>query len=190
MDTKRLNTVGAIIIVLALNMSGSNARADQTDPRLPSLFERLKAATDAGTAQLTASDIWRIWSEKPDNESLSKLLRKGTDQMNAGHLREAEKLFTAIIDAAPDFAEAWNKRATVYFLMGAYELSKHDIAQTIAREPRHFGALSGLGLVEAHIGNYESVLKAYEKAARIHPFLEGYDDMICRLRALAQGTSL
>ena len=62
--------------------------------------------------------------------------------------------------------------------MGAYELSKQDIAQTIVREPQHFGALSGLGLVETHIGNYDAALKAYEKAASIHPFLEGYDDMV------------
>jgi Tfp pilus assembly protein PilF len=94
-------------------MSGNSARADQKDPRLPELFERLKTATDSRSAQLTASDIWRIWSEKPDNQRLSRLLGKGIDQMNAGRLREAEKLFTTIIHASPDFAEAWNKRATV-----------------------------------------------------------------------------
>ena len=110
--------------------------------------------------------------------------------MNAGRLREAEKLFTSIIAAAPEFAEAWNKRATVYFLMGAYDLSKRDIAQTVAREPQHFGALSGLGLVETHIGNYDAALKAYEKAAKIHPFLEGYEDMVGRLKKLAKGTPL
>ena len=187
---KRLNHAAAILIISTLSILGYSTRADQTDPRLPELFERLKTATDAKTAQVTASDIWSIWSERPDNERLSRLLKKGTEQMNAGRLREAEKLFTTIIDSAPDFAEAWNKRATVYFLMGAYDLSKQDIAQTIAREPQHFGALSGLGLVETHIGDYEAALKAYEKAATIHPFLDGYDDMMGRLRKLAQGTPL
>ena len=187
---QNLNHIAVILIILALGISGISTKADQTDPRLPGLFERLKTARDAKTAQLTASDIWRIWSEIPENESLSRLLTQGTDQMNAGHLHEAEKLFTAVIDAAPDFAEAWNKRATVYFLMGAYDLSKQDIAQTIALEPRHFGALSGLGLVETHIGNYDAALRAYEKAAGIHPFLEGYEDMVRKLRKLARGTPL
>ena len=179
-----------ILITIALGFSGNISKADQNDPRLPKLFESLKSATDAKTAQVTASDIWRIWSEKPDNKRIAELLRRGTDQMNAGHLHKAEKLFTLVINSAPDFAEAWNKRATVYFLMGAYDLSKKDIAQTIAREPQHFGAWSGLGLVETHIGNYDAALKAYEKAARIHPFLEGYENMVEKLRKLAQGTPL
>jgi len=179
-----------ILITIALGFSGNISKADQNDPRLPKLFESLKSATDAKTAQVTASDIWRIWSEKPDDKRIAELLRQGTEQMNAGHLRKAEKLFTLVINSAPDFAEAWNKRATVYFLMGAYDLSKKDIAQTIAREPQHFGAWSGLGLVETHIGNYDAALKAYEKAATIHPFLEGYENMVEKLRKLAQGTPL
>ena len=165
-------------------------RADQNDPRLPALFDSLRDAPDAQTARLTASRIWRIWSEKPDNEDLSETLSQGVAQMNAGRLREAEQLFTAVIEADPDFAEAWNKRATLYFLMGAYDLSKRDIAQTIAREPQHFGALSGLGLVETHIGNHDAALKAYEKAAAIHPFMDGYEEIVGALKKLAKGTAL
>ncbi len=190
MIVKIPHCTAVIFLALALCINGNISKADQTDLRLPDLFERLKTATDAKTAQVTASNIWRIWSERPDDKRVANLLRQGIDQMNAGRLREAEMLFTSVIAAAPDFAEAWNKRATVYFLMGTYDLSKQDIAQTIAREPQHFGAWSGLGLVEAHIGNYDAALKAYEKAATIHPFLEGYEDMIDRLRKLAQGTPL
>lgn len=165
-------------------------RADQTDPRLPDLFDILKSAPDAKTAHMTADRIWQIWAENPDNEGLSRTLRKGVASMNAGRLREAEALFTTVIEADPDFAEAWNKRATLYFLMGAYDLSKQDIAQTIAREPQHFGALSGLGLVETHTGNYAAALRAYEQAASIHPFMDGYDDIVSALRKLVQGTAL
>ena len=190
MTVLSLHRTVVILITLALSFSGNISKADQNDPRLPKLFERLKSATDAKTAQVTASDIWRIWSEKADDKRIAELLRQGIEQMNAGQLRKAEKLFTLVINAAPDFAEAWNKRATVYFLMGAYDLSKKDIAQTIAREPQHFGAWSGLGLVETHIGNYDAALRAYEKAARIHPFLEGYENMVEKLRKLAQGTPL
>jgi tetratricopeptide (TPR) repeat protein len=107
--------------------------------------------------------------------------------MNAGSLRAAEETLTTIIDTDPAFAEAWNKRATVYFLMGAFSQSKRDIAQTIIREPRHFGALSGLGLVETHLGNYAAALKAYEQAAALHPYLKGYEGITSALKKLATG---
>jgi len=185
-----LTTLSVFLIALIISLYPGPLRADQTDPRLPGLFDSLKTAPDAKAAQATADRIWRIWSENPDNQLLTKALNEGVAQMNAGRLREAERLFTSVIEADPDFAEAWNKRATVYFLMGAYDLSKRDIAQTIAREPQHFGALSGLGLVETHIGNYEAALKAYEKAAAIHPFMDGYEDIVSALKKLAKGTAL
>ena len=185
-----LTTLSVFLIALIISLYPGPLRADQTDPRLPGLFDSLKTAPDAKAAQATADRIWRIWSENPDNQLLTKALNEGVAQMNAGRLREAERLFTSVIETDPDFAEAWNKRATVYFLMGAYDLSKRDIAQTIAREPQHFGALSGLGLVETHIGNYEAALKAYEKAADIHPFMDGYEDIVSALKKLAKGTAL
>lgn len=190
---KRFNlNIMALVLLLALS-SGPGAisvYADQTDPRLPGLFESLRTASDAKAAQTAAARIWRIWSDNPDNQSLSDTLSEGVVLMNAGRLRDAETLFTAVIDDDPDFAEAWNKRATVYFLMGAYDLAKRDIAQTLAREPRHFGALSGLGLVETHTGNYEAALKAYEQAAAIHPFMDGYDEIVTILKKRVQGTAL
>jgi Cytochrome c biogenesis factor len=164
--------------------------ADQKDPRLPNLFQQLALAANAQAAQRTAAEIWRIWSERSDDESLANLLKQGTSLMNAGRLREAEILFTNIIEKAPDFAEAWNKRATVYFLMRSYDQSKKDIAQTLIREPKHFGALSGLGLIEAQIGNYDAALDAYEKAVEIHPFLEGYKEIVDGLKKLIQGTAV
>lgn len=179
-----------MVTALFLSVVSGPVQADQTDPRLPALFDSLSSAPDASSARRTASQIWQIWSEKPDNQKLSTQLSKGVMLMNAGHLRAAEDIFTAVITDDPDFAEAWNKRATVYFMMGAYDLSKSDIAQTIAREPRHFGALSGLGLVETHTGNYDAALKAYEQAAEIHPFMDGYDDIVSALKKLVKGTAL
>jgi tetratricopeptide (TPR) repeat protein len=162
-------------------------QADQADMRLPALFEELNATSDTATAEAIANQIWAIWSEHGNDERLSQNLLLGTAQMNAGSLRAAEKTFTTIIDTDPAFAEAWNKRATVYFLMGAFAQSKRDIAQTIIREPRHFGALSGLGLVETHLGNYAAALKAYEQAAALHPYLEGYEEITTALKKLAAG---
>ena len=165
----------------------SYLQADQTDIRLPALFEKLHATSDKVTAEAIADQIWAIWSEHGDDERLSQNLLLGTAQMNAGSLRAAEETFATIIDTDPAFAEAWNKRATVYFLMGAFAQSKRDIAQTIIREPRHFGALSGLGLVETHLGNYAAALKAYEQAAALHPYLEGYEEITTALKKLAAG---
>ena len=165
----------------------SYLQADQTDMRLPALFEELNVTSDKATAEVIANQIWAIWSEHGDDERLSQNLLLGTAQINAGSLRAAEETFTTIIDTDPAFAEAWNKRATVYFLMGAFAQSKRDIAQTIIREPRHFGALSGLGLVETHLGNYAAALKAYEQAAALHPYLEGYEEITTALKKLAAG---
>ena len=155
--------------------------------RLSTLFDKLSASSDKASAEVIAGQIWAIWLEHRDDERLSQKLLLGTTQMNSGKLREAEKTFTNIIDTDPAFAEAWNKRATVYFLMGAFAQSKSDIAQTIIREPRHFGALSGLGLVETHLGNYAAALKAYEQAAALHPYLEGYEAITSALKKLIGG---
>ena len=168
----------------------SYLQADQTDKRLPALFEKLHATSDKVTADAIAVQIWAIWSEHGDDERVSQNLLLGTAQMNAGSLRAAEETFTTIIDTDPAFAEAWNKRATVYFLMGAFAQSKRDIAQTIIREPRHFGALSGLGLVETHLDNYAAALKAYEQAAALHPYLEGYEEITTALKKLAAGSPI
>ena len=177
----------AFFCIALLAAPFSRLQADQADARLPALFEALKNTSDVVAAEAIAGQIWAIWSEHEDDERLSQNLQLGTAQMNAGRLRQAEQIFTTIIDTDPAFAEAWNKRATVYFLMGAFAQSKRDIAQTIIREPRHFGALSGLGLVETHLGNYTAALKAYEQAATLHPYLEGYDDITAALEKLAAG---
>jgi len=165
----------------------SYLQAEQTDMRLPALFEKLNATSNKAAAEAIAGQIWAIWSEHRNDERLSQKLLLGTAQMNAGSLRAAEETFTNIINTDPTFAEAWNKRATVYFLMGAFTQSKRDIAQTIIREPRHFGALSGLGLVETHLGNYAAALKAYEQAAALHPHLEGYEEITNALKKLMVG---
>ena len=187
----RLAAMLPVIIVLAIIvLPASSLLADQTDARLPALFTELRTTSEAEKAKIVAAEIWRIWSEHSDNDRLSERLKIGIAQMEAGRLRQAEQIFTTIIDTDPAFAEAWNKRATVYFLMGAYDRSKRDIAQTILREPRHFGALSGLGLVETHLGNYEAALNAYEQAIALHPYLENYEEITTALKKLVAGEAI
>jgi len=180
----------AIIVLAIIVLPAPSLLADQTDARLPALFTELRTTSEAEKAKIVAAEIWQIWSEHSDNDRLSERLKIGIAQMEAGRLRQAEQIFTTIIDADPAFAEAWNKRATVYFLMGAYDRSKRDIAQTILREPRHFGALSGLGLVETHLGNYEAALNAYEQAIALHPYLENYEEITTALKKLVAGEAI
>ncbi|MGB1395843.1 MAG: tetratricopeptide repeat protein [Candidatus Puniceispirillaceae bacterium] len=180
----------AIIVLAIIVLPAPSLLADQTDARLPALFTKLRTTSEAEKAKIVAAEIWQIWSEHSDNDRLSERLKIGIAQMEAGRLRQAEQIFTTIIDTDPAFAEAWNKRATVYFLMGAYDRSKRDIAQTILREPRHFGALSGLGLVETHLGNYEAALNAYEQAIALHPYLENYEEITTALKKLVAGEAI
>ena len=180
----------AIIVLAVIVLPAPSLLADQTDAQLPALFTELRTTSEAEKAKIVAAEIWQIWSVHSDNDRLSERVKIGIAQMEAGRLRQAEQIFTTIIDADPAFAEAWNKRATVYFLMGAYDRSKRDIAQTILREPRHFGALSGLGLVETHLGNYEAALNAYEQAIALHPYLENYEEITTALKKLVAGEAI
>ena len=111
----------------------SYLQAEQTDMRLPALFEKLSATSDKAAAEIIAGQIWAIWSEHRDDERLTQKLLLGTAQMNAGNLREAEKAFTNIIDADPTFAEAWNKRATVYFLMAPLPSQKEILPKPLSK---------------------------------------------------------
>jgi len=111
----------------------------------------------------------------------------GMDLMQSGQLKAAESVFSYIIQQDKEFAEAWNKRATVLFFMGEFEKAKHDIAQTLALESNHFGALAGLGMVEVHLGNPKAALEAYRRAASINPHLHDVQQAIYKLEEKLKG---
>ena len=90
--------------------------------------------------------------------------------MDRGSLEEAIALFTQVIDIKPDFAEGWNKRATVHFMMGNFDQSMQDIIKTLELEPRHFGALDGMGLIFIHQGQFQQAIDVYDKMLEIFPF--------------------
>jgi Flp pilus assembly protein TadD len=110
--------------------------------------------------------------------------------MNAGRLDDAEAMFSAIISRKPAFAEAWNKRATVRFFRGDNAGSANDILQVIKLEPRHFGALSGLGMIKVREGDLQGALQAYRAAQRINPFLPNIEVIIDRLGQRLKGRAL
>lgn len=160
--------------------------ADQKDPRLEPLFARLKAAPDETAAGLVAGEIWRIWAETADPQN-SALYARGAAAMEASDTRTALAAFDLLIEREPGFAEAWNKRATVRFMVGDDAGSMTDIARTLALEPRHFGALSGLALIHVRLGEPEKALEIYRRTLAIHPFLLGARVNIPALRDQIKG---
>jgi tetratricopeptide (TPR) repeat protein len=162
------------------------ARADQSDPRLPALFDQLKAAGTAETAQPIEQQIWTIWSQS-ESDDVNLLMGLGVNAMARADYRTALELFNKMIEAAPNFSEGWNKRATVYYLMGEYERSRADVAKTLELEPRHFGALSGLGLIYLAEGENEKALDAFRRALAVNPTMPGPQHWVEELKSKVEG---
>jgi tetratricopeptide (TPR) repeat protein len=152
--------------------AGYPASADQTDGRLDKLFADLKATSDPVEGEAITASIWQIWYET-DNTKAEALLTEGVDAMENDRYDTALEDFDRLVETAPDFAEGWNRRATLLYMMGEVDGSVRDIERTLELEPRHFGALSGLGLIYVQIGNEEAALKAFKRAFEINPHLEG-----------------
>jgi len=146
--------------------------SDQTDPRLDALFERLKTASAMEQALPAEQKILEIWLETP-NKQAARWLRAGLNHMESGAPHEAIAAFSDVVKVAPKFAEGWNKRATLHFLMGDYVQSLSDIERTLQLEPRHFGALSGRGLIYLKLENLERALAAFEAALELYPHMPG-----------------
>ena len=171
-------------------LTGKSAMADQNDPELDTLFKALKATTNEGTAVQIQQEIWVRWTAFGSDERINQKMQVGVKLMNAGALKDAELWFGSLAEAAPEFAEAWNKRATERFMIGDLSGSQRDIARVLKLEPRHFGALSGLGMIHTQQGNYEGALLAYQAAARQNPHLEQVDTIIASLKKRLRGEAL
>ena len=176
-----------IFLVACFYISSGSALADQRNPELADLFLELKTAKSLEDGEVISSKIWQIWTTHDSDHTLSKQMQMGIDLMQSGQLKAAKAVFSYIIKQDNKFAEAWNKRATVLFFMGDFEKSKIDIAQTLALESNHFGALAGLGMVEVHLGNPKAALEAYKSAASINPHLLDVKKAIIRLEEELKG---
>jgi tetratricopeptide (TPR) repeat protein len=179
--------VATALLVLCHSLAGSPALADQRDGRLDALFERLQETSDPVDAATIQQRIWQIWIESDDATS-SQLMRRGMAAMASGDPESALDAFDELVTLAPDFAEAWNKRATVYYLMGRFDESVTDIQQTLELEPRHFGALSGLALINDAVDNPEAAIRSLTAAMEINPHLQGSQDRLRSLRSKMKGT--
>ena len=157
--------------------------ADQNDPELDNLFIQLLAAKDQATGDEITDQIWGIWRAHADPE-ISEMMDSGIRLMTAGRLRQAERVFTDIIEQDPGYAEGWNKRATVRYFLGQHSLSAADIHRCLILEDRHFGAISGLGLIYFSQDNLKRAKEAFQKAIDINPHLTGPRMQIKRLEEI------
>lgn len=174
-------------ILFLVSLAGpTSSCADQNDPRLEDLFSELLEAPGTNRALTIESSIWKIWLDGGNSE-LNEMMTRGIEAMNATRYRDAVERFTELIAAAPSFAEAWNKRATVYYLMDRHENSVRDIERTLALEPRHFGAISGLGLILLGRGDDVGALGVFEKVLEIHPHARGARFYVEQLRERLRG---
>ena len=180
-----LNRILAAFLLLFLTCIAAVA---QDAAKLDDLFARLLTA-DEGEAGRIETEIWIEWS-KSGSPAMDLLLQRGKDAMNLGDNVQAIEHFTAIIDHSPDFAEAWNARATAYFYAGDFGPSVADIGHVLTLNPRHFGALSGLAMILEASGKPERALEVYRAALAIHPHMQGAAEAVERLAKEAEGQEL
>ena len=142
--------------------------ADQTDQRLDGLFQTLRDSQDADELIEVEASIWEIWYDSGVPEIDSMMLEAG-DLVSSGELAAAEAIYARVIEQAPNFSEGWNRRATVRFYQHDYDGSMQDIEQTLKLEPRHFGAIWGLGMILGIQQDYQRAIFAFERLLEIKP---------------------
>lgn len=165
-----MRPVGSLVLAaglaLAAMMPGRAA-----DPVLDGLFAKLQAARSPAEAQPLETQIWQTWM-LGGGPGATSLMQLGVGALAQGNLPAALGLFDAIVTQNPGFAEGWNKRATVLYMMGALDAAAEDVEKVLRLEPRHFGALSGLGLIRVQQDRVDDAIAAFEKALAVHPQME------------------
>jgi tetratricopeptide (TPR) repeat protein len=179
-----LNRIVAALVLFLLVLPAARAES----ARLDELFAML-SQPDLKNWQRVEEDIWREWS-KSGSPAMDLLLERGRQALAEGDSVAAIDHLTALIDHAPDFAEGWNARATAYYQAGLYGPSLADIGQVLTLNPRHFGALAGLGMILEELGQDQRALAVYRRTLAIHPHQATILESVERLEAKAAGQEL
>jgi tetratricopeptide (TPR) repeat protein len=153
------------------------------------LFGALKAAPDEESAKHVEARIWAIWMQTP-SDTAALLMMRAKAAMDAQEMDVAQKLLDAVVKLRPDYVEGWNRRATLYYLRNDYRHSLEDIQQVLVREPRHFGALAGLGMIMQDLGDDKRALDAFRKALAINPHLEKVPELVKTLTEKVEGRDI
>ena len=167
------------LILLINTVSYANDQSNELDR----LFLELKKNIPSKSANIEQK-IWLLWSTHPSDKKLTSLLDEGSRLVQDQKLYKAISIFTDAIELDPTWAEAWNKRATVFYMVGEFQKSQNDIDKVLVLEQRHFGALAGQGLVNIQLKNYEKAIKSYEKAQEIYPAMRSPKIMIKQIEEL------
>ena len=165
MKTLKLVLTVTLALGCCLPLTGT---ADQTDQRLDDLFYTLQSSQDTTLLLETESSIWEIWYESGKAE-VDTMLGEAAELMGSGQLAAAESIYSRVVEAAPNFSEGWNRRATVRYYQRNYAGSLDDIEETLKLEPRHFGAIWGLGMIMGAQRDYQRAILAFERLLEIKP---------------------
>ena len=172
-----------IVITFFFFLINTALYAEDQSKELDRLFLELKKNIPSKSANIE-QQIWLLWSTHPSDEKLTALLDEGSKLVQDQKLYKAISIFTDAIEIDPTWAEAWNKRATVFYMVGEFQKSQNDIDKVLVLEQRHFGALAGQGLVNIQLKNYEKAIKSYEKAQEIYPAMRSPKIMIKQIEEL------
>jgi tetratricopeptide (TPR) repeat protein len=153
------------------------------------LFGALKAAPDEISAKHVEARIWAIWLQTP-SDTVALLMTRAKAAMDAQNSDVALKLLDSVVKLRPDYVEGWNRRATLYYLRNDYARSLQDIEQVLAREPRHFGALAGLGMIMQDLGDEKRALDAFRRALAVNPHLEKVPELVKTLTEKVEGRDI
>jgi tetratricopeptide (TPR) repeat protein len=182
---KYLNYI--LIILFVLNIT--NLEANDKNKKLDRLFNDLKFK-NANLSYEIEQKIWKLWSTHPSDKNLTTMLAEGSNLVNKQKFDQAIVVFSKVIDLDPNWAEAWNKRATVLYMVGEFQKSQDDIDKVLELEERHFGALAGQGLVNIKLENYDKAIMSYKKAQQIYPKMKSPKIMIKQIEELIRSQSI
>ena len=171
------------LILLIYFLSQLSSLSDERDNKLNQLFIELKV-NQSNDAFIVEQEIWKLWSTHPTDMKLTARLEEGAQFVRTQQLSKAIEIFTEVIKLDQNWAEAWNKRATVFYMMGNFKQSQEDIDKVLALEARHFGALAGQGLVNIQLKNYEKAILSYQQVMEIYPSMQSPEIMIRRIEEL------
>ena len=171
------------LIFLLYFLSQLSSLSDERDNKLNQLFIELKV-NQSNDAFIVEQEIWKLWSTHPTDMNLTARLEEGAQFVRTQQLSKAIEIFTEVIKLDQNWAEAWNKRATVFYMMGEFKKSQDDIDKVLAIEARHFGALAGQGLVNIQLKNYEKAILSYQQVKEIYPSMRSPEIMIRRIEEL------
>ena len=178
-----------IVTAIVIFFLSSVSFADDQERELDKLFLELKKNIPSKSSNIE-QQIWLLWSTHPSDKKLTSMLDEGSRLVQDQKLLKAISVFTEAIELDPSWAEAWNKRATVLYMIGEFQKSQNDIDRVLELEKRHFGALAGQGLVNIQLQNYEKAIKSYQMAEEIYPAMKSPKLMIKQIEELIKKQSI